>query len=144
VARRGRDGGDGSSSDTYAYFALAGHFDPNEVTDLLRIEPTAVALTGDPVREGASLTHKLDFWRLESPLSIAMDPVAHIEAVIDQLRPATASLRDLSEMHEAGMFVAIYLRSAQGPFARLGPPVLNWLVSVNAFLDLDVYAMPDD
>lgn len=136
--------GSGSASDTYAYFGLTGQFYPDRISEELGLEPTVVARAGEVVRDGAVLTHKLDFWSLESTLTSASDPAAHIESLIERLRPFSRALAELTTSHEGGIFVAIYLRDAQGPFARISPAAIQWLASVNAFVDFDLYAMPAD
>lgn len=131
-------------ADTYGYFAILGTFEPDEISRQLGLVPSHTARKGDPVLPGAILTHKRDYWELDSGLTTESTPSEHISSLVSRLGDVTPLLRRLADHHELRLSVAIYLRGAQGPETWVGPAALRWLSEVGAAIDFDLYALPDD
>jgi hypothetical protein len=50
---------------------------------------------------------------------------------------------DLGHRYEAEVWIAIYLREAQGPLVQLLPEVAAAFAELNATLGFDLYALPE-
>lgn len=72
----------------YAYFCASGLFDPEEITELIGLEPTEFWSAGDQfVRRGHHRTRRGSHWKLDSKLPDTEPLSDHIEAILNRVSP---------------------------------------------------------
>ncbi|MGU3496631.1 DUF4279 domain-containing protein [Xanthobacteraceae bacterium A53D] len=72
----------------YAYFRVAGAFDPAAVTGTIGLQPSAAWAKGEAFqRNGRSFTRRADGWRLDSGLNESAPMDDHVAALLTVLAP---------------------------------------------------------
>jgi hypothetical protein len=99
-------------NECYAYFALAGSFDPDAITLRVRVNPTRTAHEGDPIPK-TKLRKKSDRWELHSRLPRTALLESHVSDVLDQLDAQEIAFREVSQqfggiMELVGYFYDFY------------------------------------
>lgn len=88
----------------YAYFCVAGAFEPDEITRRLGVLPSETARAGDAIGKG-HLKRQNSLWVLRSRLQSSGDVDLHVENVLDQLDTNRSGFAELSR--ELGGIIAI-------------------------------------
>jgi hypothetical protein len=82
-------------NECYAYFSLAGSFEPSDVTRRVGISPTRSCREGESIR-GTQKLRKCSRWELYSRLERSATVEAHISDVLAQLDVNENSFKQLS------------------------------------------------
>ena len=113
-------------------FIIAGRvLNLQQITEMLKVQPTHTHRVGDPDMLGRPLQH--DMWRLESGLSAAESLSEHLEALRAQLVPAYDYLKSLKATTEMYVYCGLNCDSDQCGFS-LTPGA----VRIASELDIDL------
>jgi hypothetical protein len=96
-------------NELYAYFAIKGDFDPDEITRLTGVTPTRVRRKGE-VGEYNRAGYPCDGWYLYSRLEKTRPLEEHISDVITQLAANRTQFIDLSLQHGGVMQLVAYFK----------------------------------
>jgi hypothetical protein len=95
---------------------------------------------GEPIN-GRSYDHGA--WFLESGRNDSDEFHEHLDALLGLMRANWATFVELGQRYAAEVWIAIYLREAQGPLVQLLPDVAASFAELNATLSFDLYALPE-
>ena len=124
-----------------AYFALAGyHFNPDDITRLLGIEPTSVNSAG----ANSSLDKPvLSSWELSTDnVTDDIDVFALTDIIIKQLEPIKEKLLQVIESHNLSPRVGVVLvlavdKDESVPDVGFGARTIRFLAEIGAFINVD-------
>ncbi|MCU1256501.1 MAG: hypothetical protein JWM83_2800 [Candidatus Angelobacter sp.] len=85
----------GEVNECYAYFHVAGQFNPSDLTRRLGVEPTRISVKGEVIPR-TKMLRKFSRWELHSRLARTESFELHIADVLDQLDAKKAAFRELS------------------------------------------------
>ncbi len=125
------------TNEMYAYFSIAGEFDPAEVTSALRIEPTEIWLKGE-LNSRTQLERKASRWKLESRVDKMQDLERHVEDVLDQLWPSSDRILEVSKAYGGVMQLVGYFYSSYPGFG-LKAGTIAVLAELGLSVDCDFY-----
>lgn len=141
------------NDDRHASYVLRGEdLDPDEITRLTGLTPGLTFRRGDEKRwhsgprKGELINnrrHDHGAWFLESGLSDSDEFHEHLDALLDLMRPRWDTFVKLGQRYGAEVWIAIYLREAQGPLVQVLPDVAGSFAELNATLSFDLYALPE-
>ena len=124
-----------------AYFALAGyHFNPDDITRLLGIEPTTVDASG--ARSGLD-NPVLSLWELSTEtVTDDFDVYKLTDSIIKQLEPAKEKILQVIKSHNLSprIGVALVLSVDKGesvPDVGFGTRTIKFLAEIGAFINID-------
>jgi len=125
------------SNDCYAYFALAGSFDPDAITSQLGVNPTRATREGDAIPK-TKLRKKCSRWELHSRLPRTAALESHVSDVLDQLDAQEIAFRQVSQqfggiMELVGYFYDFY------PGLVFGREIVERLAKYGLIVDFDFY-----
>ena len=126
------------------YFALDGDdFNPDDVTQILGIEPTSV------LRKGSKIPNKLPVkssWELstENIVNEFVDVFAMAESVVEQLKPLKSKILEVIEKFNLVPRLEVVLWFAvksehSTPAIGFEPETIKFLGEIGAFIDIDTY-----
>jgi uncharacterized protein DUF4279 len=84
------------NNECYAYFGLAGSFDPDAITLRVGSDPTRTTREGDPIPK-TKLRQKCSRWQLHSRLPRTAQLESHVSDVLDQLDAQEIAFREVSQ-----------------------------------------------
>jgi hypothetical protein len=124
-------------NECYAYFALAGSFDPDALTLRVGVNPTRTTREGDSIPK-TKLRKKCDRWELHSRLPRTAPLESHISDVLDQLDAREIAFRDVSQqfggiMELVGYFYDYY------PGLSFEREIVERLAKYGLTVDFDFY-----
>jgi hypothetical protein len=129
-------------SNSYAYFAFKGdNFDPNEVTNLLGIEPT------DSWRQGESGKYiqrqKYSSWQLTSTFDELLNMDKLVNEVVSQLSDKVELINKLKDQYclDTVLEVVMYIdinEEESTPFLGHNIEVINFLHGTGTITDVDI------
>jgi hypothetical protein len=90
--------------ESYAYFYLAGRFDPDEITRRVGVTPSETARAGDAIGS-TGIKRQNSLWALHSRLQPSAPVDLHVRDVLDQLDRNRLAFEELS--HEVGGIIEI-------------------------------------
>jgi hypothetical protein len=122
-------------------FTLTGRFKPNEITNLLGINPTNTWEFGDSIQNTAS-RRKYDGWKL-STANKSDDLNKQIQSIIIQLSPHASKLRAFCEKFnlESEVACCIYVDNDEIPEIHFNHEIIKKLVELNTEIDVDFYLL---
>ena len=127
-----------------AYFALAGyHFNPDDITRLLGIEPTSV--------NGAGANSGLDkpvisSWELSTETvngdEIDVDVYALTDIIIKQLEPVEGKILEVCKSHNLSPRMGVVLtlsidKDESSPDVGFGARTIRFLADIGAFINVE-------
>ena len=126
-----------SNNDCYAYFAVAGSFDPDSFNPRLGVKPTKGTREGDPIPK-AKLRKKCSRWELHSRLPRTAPLESHVSDVLDQLDAEEVAFREVS--HEFGGIMELvgYFYDSY-PGLVFGRQIVERLAKYGLVVDFDFY-----
>lgn len=124
-----------------AYFMLAGyHFNPDDITSLLGIEPTAVNNAG----AGSALDKPvISSWELSTNnISDDIDVYALTDIIIKQLEPIKEKLLQVCKSHNLSPRIGVNLvlsvdKDESSPEVGFGARTIRFLAEIGAFINVD-------
>lgn len=125
------------NNECYAYFALAGSFDPDAVTLRIGVDPTRTSREGDPIPKTKS-RKKCSRWELHSRLPRAAPLESHISDVLDQLDAQEIAFREVSEQFGGIMELVGYFHDFY-PGLVFEREVVERLAKYSLMVDFDFY-----
>lgn len=130
-----------TSSSGRAYFALVGyHFNPDDITRLLGIEPTSVDASGafsgldKPV---------ISSWELSTEtITDEIDVFKITDALIKQLEPVKQKILDVIKSHNLSPRIGVVLtlstdKSEAQPDVGFGARTIKFLAEIGAFINVE-------
>lgn len=124
-----------------AYFALLGyHFNPDDITRLLGVEPTAVNAAGaysgldKPV---------ISSWELSTEtLSGDLDVFALTDTLVKQLEPLKEKIAEVCKSHNLSPRLGVALtlavdKGASSPEIGFGARTIRFLADIGAFIEVE-------
>ncbi len=125
-----------STDQCYAYFHIAGSFDPAKITAIVGILPTQTCMEGEVIPRSQK-RRKCSHWELHSRLSRSAALEEHVSDVLDQLDSNKDGFRKLSVEHGGTMELVGYLQDYPGIF--LERAIIERLAQYALSLDCDLY-----
>jgi hypothetical protein len=119
----------------YAYFCLAGVFDPDEITRRIGVKPTEIARAGQYIG-GTQIKTKNSRWALHSRLQPSGDVDQHLRDVLDQLDTNRLAFQELSREF-GGIIVIVGFSRNYAPAVSLEPDVVGRLAQYALRLDME-------
>ncbi len=124
-----------------AYFSLAGyHFNPDDITRLLGIEPTSVNAAGT----GGSLDKPvISSWELSTDMiTDDVDVYALTDIVIKQLEPVKEKILQVTKSHNLSPRIGVVLvlsidKDESVPDVGFGARTIRFLAEIGAFINVD-------
>jgi hypothetical protein len=124
-----------------AFFALAGyHFDPDDVTRLLGIEPTSVDASG--ARSGLD-NPVLSMWELSTDtVTDDVDVYKLTDTIIKQLEPVKEKILQVAKSHNLSPRIGVVLelsvdKDESVPDVGFGARTIKFLAEIGAFINVD-------
>jgi hypothetical protein len=126
----------------YAYFYVAGSFDPAEITERVGVNPTRSSLEGSAI-ERTQIVRKTSRWELRSRLETTATLEEHILDVLAQLDRNRNAFKQLSAelggvMELVGYFYAYY------PGLTLERDLIGLLAEYSLSMDCDFYYLSEE
>lgn len=124
-----------------AFFALAGyHFNPDDITRLLGIEPTSVNAAG----ANSSLDKPVvSIWELSTEtVTDEVDIYALTDTVIKQIEPVKDKILQVCESHNLSPRIGVVLtlsvdKDESCPEVGFGARAIRFLAEIGAFINVD-------
>jgi Domain of unknown function (DUF4279) len=120
----------------YAYFCLAGAFDPDEITRKVGMKPTEVARAGDSIGS-TQIKRKNSLWTLHSRLQPSGAVDMHVRDVLDQLDTSRAAFEELSR-EVGGIIEIVGFSRDYAPAISLDPNLVSRMAQYSLRLDCSV------
>ena len=127
-----------------AYFALVGyHFDPDEITRLLGLEPTTVSDAG--ARSGLD-NPVISSWELSTQTVSGDQEEVDIyklsEAILKQIEPAKDKIIEVCKSHNLSPRMGIVLtlsieKNEASPEVGFGARLIRFLADIGAFINVE-------
>ena len=124
-----------------AFFALAGyHFNPDDVTRLLGIEPTSVDASG--AHSGLD-NPVLSLWELSTDtVTDDVDVYKLTETIIKQLEPIKDKILEVCKSHNLSPRIGVVLelsvdKEESVPDVGFGARTIKFLAEIGAFINVD-------
>lgn len=116
--------------------------DPAQVSEHLRVSPTATWRTGDQVGRTARV-HKENGWRLRAPQREAASLNDDVEWLLTKLEGGLQTLSNVTGGHYLELACVIYVER-ETPGLHLEADTLRRLTVLGAHLDIDLYVVSED
>ena len=130
-----------ASNEGRAYFALSGyHFNPDDITRLLGIEPTAVDAAG--ANSGLDKP-VISSWELSTDkVADDVDVYALTDIIIKQLEPVKEKILQIIKSHNLSPRVGVVLvlsidKDESSPEVGFGARTIRFLAEIGAFINVD-------
>lgn len=124
-----------------AYFALAGyHFNPDDITHLLGIEPTSVDASGARSELDKPI---LSLWELSTDtVTDDVDVYKLTETIIKLLEPVKEKILQVSKSHNLSPRIGVVLilsvdKGESVPDVGFGARTIRFLSEIGAFINVD-------
>ena len=124
-----------------AYFALGGyHFNPDDITRLLGIEPTSVNAAG---ANSALDKPMISFWELSTDtITDDVDVYALTDSIIKQLEPVKEKLLQAIKSHNLSPRIGVVLvlsvdKDESVPDVGFGARTIRFLADIGAFINVE-------
>ena len=130
------------SNEQYAYFTIAGDFDPADISREVGVAPTECWIKGS-VNQRTQLERKFSRWSLCSRLEKTRELEAHIADVIEQLRVNKPRFIEVSSRHGGCMQLVAYFRTSY-PGLHLDRRLIESLAEYALSVDFDFYYLYSD
>ena len=124
-----------------AYFALGGyHFNPDDITRLLGIEPTSVNAAG---ANSALDKPVISSWELSTDnITDDVDVYALTDSIIKQLEPIKEKLLQVIKSHNLsprfGVVLVLYVDKDESvPVVGFGARTIRFLADIGAFINVE-------
>ncbi len=124
-------------NEQYAYFTIAGDFDPADISSSLGVKATESWLKGD-VNPRTHLERKFSRWSLYSRLDRESSLEAHIENVIEQLRQNKQSFYEIS-LRYGGVMQLVGYFNTNYPGLHFDHKLIESLAEYAVSVDFDFY-----
>jgi Domain of unknown function (DUF4279) len=114
--------------------------DPDEITQLLGVEPTVSYRKGDILRgKQYDIVQKIGSWRLAIEKSVDVELEDQINELLDRLPPDLNIWQDLTKRFEADLFCGLWMER-WNRCLDFAPQTLLRIGERGLRLDLDIYA----
>lgn len=124
-----------------AFFALAGyHFNPDDITQLLGIEPTSIDASG--ARSGLD-NPVLSLWELSTDtVTDDVDVYKLTETIVKQLDPVKDKILQVAKSHNLSPRIGVALelsvdKDESVPDVGFGARTIKFLAEIGAFINVD-------
>lgn len=130
-----------ASNKARAYFALSGyHFDPDDITRLLGIEPTSVDASGarSPLDKPV-----ISSWEISTEtMTDNIDVYKMTDIIIKQIEPAKEKILQVIKSHNLSPRIGVVLvlsddKGEPRPDVGIGARTIRFLADIGAFVDVD-------
>lgn len=123
---------------TFAVFSAENEFNPSDLTQLLRIEPTATWYKGDMIRE--NLYRKETSWHLKTPCIEAFEFEEIFKVFINILNDKVEKLRKYTKKNNLSVkIVPVIIVSNNMPSVIITKDIAEFLILLNATMEFDMY-----
>lgn len=129
-----------------AYFALSGyHFNPDDITRLLGIQPTSVNAAG--AHSGLDKP-VISSWELSTPMhSDEFDVYKMTDVITKQIEPVKENILQVIKSHNLSPRIGVVLvlsndKNATMPDVGFGARTIRFLAEIGAFINID-YQLAD-
>ena len=130
-----------ASNEGRAYFALSGyHFNPDDITRLLGIEPTAVDASG--ARSGLDKP-VISSWELSTEtITDDVDVFDLTNELIKKIEPAKEKILEVIKSHNLSPRIGVVLvlsvdKNETAPDVGFGARTIRFLADIGAFINVD-------
>ena len=129
-------------NEQYAYFTVAGDFDPAQISLAVEVEATERWIKGE-LNPKTQLQRRCNRWSLYSRLARSCSLESHIGDVLDQLDANRERFSEIAFKYGACMQVVAYFKT-EYPGLHLEFLTLNRLACYGLSLDCDFYFLYSD
>ena len=130
-----------ASNKARAYFALSGyHFNPDDITSMLGIEPTSVNATG---ANSALDKPAISSWELSSDMVTEdIDVYKMTDEILKQLEPVKDKILQIIKSHNLSSRVGVVLvlsidKDEESPDVGFGARMIRFMAEIGAFVNVD-------
>lgn len=120
----------------YAYFGIAGAFEPEEITRRVGVPPSSTARIGEAVGRSAHIKRRSSLWTLRSRLQGSGDVNEHVRDVLDQLDANRGVFEQLS-CEFGGVIEIVGFSRDYAPPIGLEPDIIGRLAQYMVRLNVD-------
>ena len=124
---------------TVSFTLTAVDLDPDEVTLMLRQQPTKAWRVGDAIHPNALVRYQQSGWRLASELPSSSTLEDHVRAVLDRLAPVSVAAMELGNRYDAEVTCVMRIFGADRPPLHLPKDLVKRVAELNADVDIDLY-----
>jgi hypothetical protein len=119
----------------YAYFCVAGAFEPDEITRRVGVKPAEIARAGDSIGS-TQIKRRNSLWALYSRLQSSGDLDQHVRDVLDQLDTSRSAFAELSR-ELGGIIVIVGFSRDYAPAISLEQETVGRLAQYALRLDVE-------
>jgi hypothetical protein len=130
------------ANECYAYFYVAGSFDPAHITERMGVTPTKSCLEGDLI-ERTKMARKCSRWQLYSRLERTATLEQHVLDVLAQFDAKNSAFKQLSG-ELGGVMELVGYSYADYPGLTFERDVIGRLAEYSLSVDCDFYFMSED
>ncbi len=128
-------------NECYAYFHIAGSFDPADITKRVGIVPTEASAQGEPIPH-TQMPRECSRWTLQSRLQRSAALELHVSDVLDQLDSNRGGFQKLSGEFGGVMELVGYFRAFY-PGLYFENSMVQRLAEYQLAIDYDFYFLDD-
>ncbi|MFJ6211623.1 DUF4279 domain-containing protein [Lysinibacillus sp. NPDC092081] len=129
------------------YFSLFGDdFPIDDVTEKLEITPTDTYKKGDLIQNRSIFIRKETSWDLGTGYQFSLDVNDQLKQIIGMLQNKSSIINEIKEAYslECKFFIVIKIEKGNTPALYLDKDIIKFASSIEAEIDVDLYANPYD
>lgn len=121
-----------------------GIFDPQEITDLLGVEPFRAYKKGD-MRKGGT-PYLASSWSAEKSSKNRLDVEAQCMEIIKRLKPKVHLINQIREKYDinCGITIVPHIYGEESPIMSFNREIIEFCYQVNATIEVDMYVYQDE
>jgi hypothetical protein len=120
--------------------------DPQEITSLMRMQPSAAHAKGDRVAKHPDRVYPTGFWGLESSIPPDRSLEEHLKRMLSVLEPQASAIRSLERSGlPARFFCGFFIAETDsGAYIEIGPDTLEGIAELRSRLELHIYYVNEE
>ncbi|MED3804988.1 DUF4279 domain-containing protein [Lysinibacillus xylanilyticus] len=129
------------------YFSLFGDdFSIDDVTEKLEITPTDTYKKGDLIQNRSIFIRKETSWDLGTGYQFSLDVNDQLKQIIGMLQNKSSIINEIKEAYslKCKFFIVIKIEKGNTPALYLDKDIIKFASSIEAEIDVDLYANPYD
>ncbi len=128
------------------YFSLYGdEFSLDDVTEKLEVTPTETYKKGDLIPNRSTACYRKETsWDLGTGYQVSLDVNNQLQQIINKLQNKSSIINEIKEAYSVECKLSIVVKIEEGntPALYLDKDIIKFAASIEAELDVDLYANP--
>ena len=128
----------------YTYFRIVGNFEPDEITEILGIEPYEIQRIGDRVTAKGPQKAKFAYWHFGLCDEYASEITKQMEKTIELLKSKSDIINKIRKKYDVGIFLevvpTVYVNEYE-PNLAPSLEVIDFCYKTGVEIDIDLYVM---